>query len=78
MAGVPENFLDLPQQKPAFAELATLIADGSPQVAPDRRPRESGGPGLTKREPRISVTCSQVPAFAGTTKQVSASSAWRG
>ena len=31
--GIPANFLDL-FQKPAFANLATLNADGSPQVTP--------------------------------------------
>jgi PPOX class probable F420-dependent enzyme len=30
---IPQNFLDL-LQKPAFASLATLMPDGSPQVSP--------------------------------------------
>jgi PPOX class probable F420-dependent enzyme len=34
MAGIPDNFLDLLQQKKAFANLATVMADGSPQVTP--------------------------------------------
>jgi PPOX class probable F420-dependent enzyme len=34
MAGIPDNFLDLLQQKKAFADLATVMADGSPQVTP--------------------------------------------
>jgi PPOX class probable F420-dependent enzyme len=34
MAPVPDHFLDLLQQKKAFAELATVMADGSPQVTP--------------------------------------------
>ena len=34
MARIPEAFLDLLQQKKAFANLATLMADGSPQVTP--------------------------------------------
>lgn len=34
MASIPENFLDLVQQKKAFANLATVMADGSPQVTP--------------------------------------------
>src|SRR5262245_20594219 len=34
MSGIPENFLDLLQQKKAFANLATVMADGSPQVTP--------------------------------------------
>jgi len=34
MAVIPENYLDLLQQKKAFANLATVMADGSPQVTP--------------------------------------------
>ena len=34
MAAIPENYLDLLQQKKAFANLATVMADGSPQVTP--------------------------------------------
>ena len=34
MAVIPENFLDLLQQKKAFASLATIMKDGSPQVTP--------------------------------------------
>lgn len=34
MASIPDKYLDLLQQKRAFAELATLMADGSPQVTP--------------------------------------------
>ena len=34
MAVIPENFLDLLQQKKAFANLATTMPDGSPQVTP--------------------------------------------
>jgi len=35
MAVIPDNFLDLLQQKKkAFADLATVMADGSPQVTP--------------------------------------------
>ncbi len=34
MAVIPENFLDLLQQKKAFAHLATIMPDGSPQVTP--------------------------------------------
>lgn len=34
MAVIPDNFLDLLQQKKAFANLATVMADGSPQVTP--------------------------------------------
>ena len=34
MAPVPDNYLDLLQQKPAFAELATIMRDGTPQVTP--------------------------------------------
>ncbi len=30
---IPQNFLDL-LQKPAFANLATIMSDGSPQVSP--------------------------------------------
>lgn len=33
MAAIPEKFLDLFQKK-AFAQLATLMPDGSPQVSP--------------------------------------------
>ena len=33
MATIPENYLDLTQKK-AFAQLATLMPDGSPHVAP--------------------------------------------
>ena len=34
MAGIPDKYLDLLQQKTAFAELATVMPDGSPQVTP--------------------------------------------
>ncbi|MGP0094025.1 MAG: PPOX class F420-dependent oxidoreductase [Xanthobacteraceae bacterium] len=34
MAAIPEKYLDLLQQKKAFANLATLMPDGSPQVTP--------------------------------------------
>ena len=34
MALIPDNYLDLMQQKKAFANLATVFADGSPQVTP--------------------------------------------
>jgi hypothetical protein len=34
MATIPDNYLDLLQQKTAFANLATLMPDGSPQVTP--------------------------------------------
>ncbi len=33
MAAIPEKYLDLVQKK-AFAQLATLMPDGSPHVAP--------------------------------------------
>ena len=34
MAAIPDKYLDLLQQKKAFANLATLMPDGSPQVLP--------------------------------------------
>ena len=34
MAAIPDNFLDLMQQKKAFAHLATVMPDGTPQVTP--------------------------------------------
>ena len=34
MAPIPEKYLDLLQQKKAFASLATTMPDGSPQVTP--------------------------------------------
>ena len=34
MIAVPEKYLDLLQQKKAFASLATAMPDGSPQVTP--------------------------------------------
>ena len=34
MAPIPKNYLDLLQQQKAFANLATIMADGSPQVTP--------------------------------------------
>jgi PPOX class probable F420-dependent enzyme len=34
MASIPDNYLDLVQQKKAFANLATVMADGAPQVTP--------------------------------------------
>jgi PPOX class probable F420-dependent enzyme len=34
MAAIPEKYLDLLQQKKAFANLATLMPDGTPQVTP--------------------------------------------
>jgi PPOX class probable F420-dependent enzyme len=34
MAAIPDKYLDLVQQKKAFAGLATLMQDGTPQVTP--------------------------------------------
>ena len=34
MAAIPEKYLDLLEQKKAFASLATTMPDGSPQVTP--------------------------------------------
>jgi PPOX class probable F420-dependent enzyme len=34
MAAIPEKYLDLMQQKKAYANLATVMPDGSPQVTP--------------------------------------------
>ena len=34
MAPIPENYRDLLEQKKSFANLATVMADGSPQVTP--------------------------------------------
>jgi len=34
MAGIPDDFRDLLEQKKAFASLATVMPDGSPQVTP--------------------------------------------
>jgi len=34
MASIPDAYLDLVQQKKAFADLATLMPDGTPQVTP--------------------------------------------
>lgn len=34
MTTIPDTYLDLLQQKKAFAELATVMPDGSPQVTP--------------------------------------------
>jgi hypothetical protein len=34
MAVIPENFRDLLERKKAFAHLATIMRDGSPQVTP--------------------------------------------
>jgi PPOX class probable F420-dependent enzyme len=34
MAVIPDKYLDLMQQKTAFANLATVMPDGSPQVTP--------------------------------------------
>ena len=34
MARIPDNYLDLLNQKKAFASLATIMANGSPQVTP--------------------------------------------
>ena len=34
MAEIPEKYLDLLQQKKTFANLATVMPDGSPQVTP--------------------------------------------
>jgi PPOX class probable F420-dependent enzyme len=34
MASIPDKYLDLVQQKKAFAELATVMPDGTPQVTP--------------------------------------------
>ena len=34
MVAIPEKYLDLVTQKKAFAHLATILSDGSPQVTP--------------------------------------------
>jgi PPOX class probable F420-dependent enzyme len=34
MASIPDQYLDFVQNKKAFANLATVMADGSPQVTP--------------------------------------------
>jgi PPOX class probable F420-dependent enzyme len=34
MAAIPAEYLDLLQQKTAFAHLATIMPDGTPQVTP--------------------------------------------
>jgi PPOX class probable F420-dependent enzyme len=34
MAAIPDQYLDLLQQKKAFANLATVMPDGTPQVTP--------------------------------------------
>src|SRR5260221_4719643 len=34
MAAIPDNFLDLLREKKAFANLATVMPDGTPQVTP--------------------------------------------
>jgi len=34
MAAIPDKFLDLLQEKKAFANLATMMPDGTPQVTP--------------------------------------------
>jgi PPOX class probable F420-dependent enzyme len=34
MASIPDKYLNLVQQEKAFANLATVMADGSPQVTP--------------------------------------------
>jgi PPOX class probable F420-dependent enzyme len=34
MAAIPEKYLDLVEKKKAFASLATVMPDGSPQVTP--------------------------------------------
>ena len=34
MTAIPAEYLDLLQQKPAFAHLATIMPDGTPQVTP--------------------------------------------
>jgi PPOX class probable F420-dependent enzyme len=34
MAAIPDKFLDLMREKKAFAHLATVMPDGSPQVTP--------------------------------------------
>src|SRR5277367_501360 len=34
MAATPDKYLDLLEQKKAFAHIATLMSDGSPQVTP--------------------------------------------
>ena len=39
MAAIPDKYLDLLQQKKAFANLATTMPDGSPQVTRDLRDR---------------------------------------
>jgi len=54
MATIPDEYLDLLQQKKAFASLATLMPDGTPQVTPvwfdytDGKIRVNSAKGRTK------------------------------
>jgi len=54
MVAIPEKYLDLLQQKKAFASLATVMPDGTPQVTPvwvdysDGRVRVNTAKGRTK------------------------------
>jgi len=54
MVAIPSGYLDLLEQKKAFAHLATLMPDGSPQVTPvwfdykDGRIRVNSAKGRTK------------------------------
>ena len=65
MAGIPDKFLDLVDKK-AFAQLATLMSDGSPQVTPvwweydGKHTLINSAKGRTKdrnmrRDPRVSL-----------------------
>src|SRR6516225_1848409 len=69
MARIPDNYLDLLNQKKAFANLATMMADGSPQVTPvwfdfsDGKIRVNSAKGRVKdknmkREARVALAIS--------------------
>jgi len=69
MATDPENYRDLFEQKKAFANLATLMPDGSPQVTPvwfdfvDGKVRVNTARGRVKdrnmrRDPRVALEIS--------------------
>jgi hypothetical protein len=57
MAAIPAEYLDLLQQKTAFAHLATIMPNGTPQVTPYGSNLDvDAGPSATKRRRAVALS----------------------
>src|SRR5271167_1718850 len=81
MTAIPAEYLDLLQQKTAFAHLATIMPDGTPQVTPvwfdykDGKIRINSAKGRGKARPwRFQYSTPTIPT--GTSKSVAGLSTW--